>query len=160
MDRDYNRIVNSYADMLMRICMHYTKNSADAEDVVQATFLKLVEYNREFESHDHEKAWLIRVCINLCKDSLKSNWKKKVLVTNDQSLACPEYEIQDNSPVLSCVRTLPSKQKIAVYLHYYEEMPVKQIANVMGTNQNTVLSWLRRGRKTLEKLLREENADV
>lgn len=160
MDRDFDRIVNSYADMLMRICMHYTKNASDAEDIVQATFLKLVEHNKNFTSYEHEKAWLIRVCTNLCKDSLKSSWNKKVYTGQQQEFTAPPYEISEQSPVLSCIRTLPPKQKTAVYLHYYEDMPVKEIATVMGANSNTVLSWLRRGRKSLEKLLKEENADV
>lgn len=156
MDRDFDRIVNSYADMLLRICMHYTQNTADAEDVVQATFLKLVENNIIFNSAEHEKAWLIRVCINLCKDNLKSSWKKRVYSVHDTEFKDQPYEIKDESPLLSYIRTLPPKQKTAVYLYYYEDMPVSRIANAMGANQNTVLSWLRRGRKALEKLLKEE----
>ncbi len=156
MDRDFNRIVNAYADMLLRICMHYTKNTADAEDVVQATFLKLVEKNIIFDSAEHEKAWLIRVCINLCKDNLKSSWKKKVYSVHETEFKDQPYEIADESPFLSYIRTLPPKQKTAVYLFYYEDMPVSQIAAAMGANQNTVLSWLRRGRKALEKLLKED----
>lgn len=156
MDRDFNRIVNAYADMLLRICMHYTKNTADAEDVVQATFLKLVEKNIIFDSAEHEKAWLIRVCINLCKDNLKSSWKKKVYSVHETEFKDQPYEIADESPLLSYIRTLPPKQKTAVYLFYYEDMPVSQIAAAMGANQNTVLSWLRRGRKALEKLLKED----
>lgn len=156
MDRDFNRIVNSYADMLLHICMHYTKNISDAEDIVQATFLKLVEYNKTFESYDHEKAWLIRVCINLCKDSLKSSWRKKVFSVEESQIPHPYYEIGRDSPILSCIHTLPPKQRTAIYLHYYEDMTAKEIATAMGTNQNTVLSWLRRGRKSLEKLLKED----
>ena len=156
MDRDFNRIVTSYSDMLLRICMHYTQNISDAEDVVQATFLKLVEHNKGFESQDHEKAWLIRVCINLCKDTLKSGWKKKVFSMEEKQFSVLYYEINQDSPILSYIRILPPKQRTAVYLYYYEDMPVSQIAQAMGANQNTVLSWLRRGRKAIEKLLKEE----
>lgn len=156
MDRDFDRIVNSYADMLLRICMHYTKNISDAEDVVQTTFLRLVEKNIVFDSAEHEKAWLIRVCINLCKDRLKSSWSKKVYSVHDTEFKDQPYEIQEVTPLLSYIRTLPPKQKTAVYLFYYEDMPVSRIATAMGANQNTVLSWLRRGRKALEKLLKEE----
>ena len=151
MNRDFDRIVNSYSDMLLRICMHYTKNLTDAEDMVQSTFLKLLENDTEFKSAEHEKAWLIRVCINLCKDTLKSSWHKKVGSIQDMEIQDKPYEIEDNSYILSHVRTLPSKQKAAIYLFYYEDMPVNEIASTMGANQNTVLSWLRRGRITLEK---------
>ena len=156
MDRDFNRIVNSYADMLLRICMHYTKNTTDAEDIVQVTFLKLIENDVTFSSVEHEKAWLIRVCINLCKDNLKSSWNKKVGSIQDIEIKDEPYDINEESPILSYIRTLPPKQKAAIYLFYYEDMPVNEIAIAMGANQNTVLSWLRRGRKTLEKILKEE----
>ena len=156
MDRDFNRIVNSYSDMLLRICMHYTKNLHDAQDMVQSAFLRLLENEIVFDSKEHEKAWLIRVCINLCKDNLKSSWNKKVDSTDELEIKDSPYEIEDESYILSHIRTLPAKQKAAIYLFYYEEMSVKEIAKAMGATQNTVLSWLRRGRKALEKLLKEE----
>lgn len=156
MDRDFNRIVNSYSDMLLRICIHYTKNKTDAEDVVQNVFLKLLESNISFENYEHEKAWLIRVCINLCKDNLKSSWHKKVHSINDEEIKDGVFEIEEKSPILTYIRNLPSNQKIAIYLFYYEGIPVSEIASLMKSNQNTVLSWLRRGRKKLEKLLKED----
>ncbi len=155
MDRDFNRIVNSYSSMLLRICMHYTKNTTDAEDIVQATFLKLIEKDVIFDSTEHEKAWLIRVCVNLCKDNLKSIWNKKVDSIKYMEIELESYEIDEKFSMLSYIRTLPPKQKAAIYLFYYEDMTIKEIAISMGTNNNTVLSWLRRGRKTLEKLLKE-----
>ena len=156
MDKNFERIVYSYSDMLYRIALHYVRNTAEAQDMVQQCFLKMLENNTVFESTDHEKAWLIRVCINLCKDSLKSSWTKKVSSIQDRDFQSPQYEIDDRFPLLSYIRTLPPNQKAAIYLFYYEDMPVSQVARVMGAKQNTVLSWLRRGRKTLEKLIKEE----
>jgi len=156
MEKDFERIVNSYSDSLLRICMHYTKNISDAQDIVQQTFLKLVEKNVHFENESHEKAWLIRVCINLCKDSLKSSWHKRVFSIQDNDFTAPTYEISQPTPLLDYIRTLPPNQRTAIYLFYYEDMQTAQIARAMGANQNTVLSWLRRGRKSLEKMLKEE----
>ena len=123
---------------------------------VNTALNRMLEKNMDFESADHEKAWLIRVCINLCKDSLKSSWNRKVFSIHDRDFTSPSYEIRDSSPILSYIRTLPPNQKTAIYLHYYEDMPVNEIAGIMGAKQNTVLSWLRRGRKTLEKIIKEE----
>lgn len=156
MERDFKRIVYSYSDNLYRICMHYMRNSEDAQDIVQQTFLKMIESNIDFKNAEHEKAWLIRVCINLCKDSLKSGWRKKVHYIQYKDFASPSYEICDEFPLLSYIRTLPPNQKTAIYLFYYEDMSVNQIADIMGAKQNTVLSWLRRGRKSLEKIIKEE----
>lgn len=156
MDRDFERIVYSYSDSLYRICMHYLRNTADAQDIVQQTFLRLIEKDIEFENAEHEKAWLIRVCINLCKDNLKSAWRKKVHYIHDRNFTSPSYEISEPLPILSYIRTLPFNQKTAIYLFYYEDMPVSEIAEVMNAKQNTVLSWLHRGRKSLEKIIKEE----
>ena len=101
MERDFERIVYSYSDKLYRICMHYVRNTADAQDIVQQTFLKLIEKDMYFESDEHEKAWLIRVCINLCKDSLKSSWNKKVFSIQDKDFHSPAYEIREDTPLLS-----------------------------------------------------------
>ena len=153
---NFERIVYSHGDRLDKIAMHYVKNQSDAQDIVQQTFLRLLEHNKEFESADHEKAWLIRVCINLCKDSLKSNWTKKVISIQDQDFAAPTYEIRSDTPLLDDIRTLPPNQKTAIYLFYYENMQVAEIAGIMSAKPNTVLSWLRRGRKALEKIVKEE----
>ncbi len=155
MDRDFARIVHCYSDMLYKICMHYLPNRQDAEDTVQQVFLKLVENNIQFLSAEHEKAWLIRVRINLCKDSLKNAYNRRVVANVEDNSAATEIQPQDDF-VLDYVKQLPDKQKTAIYLFYYEDMPVAQIAQLMGTKQNTVLSWLNRGRKTLKKLIGEE----
>lgn len=154
MDRDFERIVNSYADMLFRICMNYSQSTADGEDIVQQTFLKILEKNIIFENPEHEKAWLIRVCINLCKDNLK-NSRNKNIHTEAEDICHTDRHIE-KLYITDLVRTLPPKQKLAIFLHYYEGMPVKEIAVVMEEKTNTVLSHLARGRKALEKKIKEE----
>lgn len=156
MEKDFERIVCTYSDSLYRICMHYVKNTADAQDIVQQTFIKLIEKQPQFESRDHEKAWLIRVCINLCKDRLKSSWHSRVFSIQDKEFTAPLYEFPDQYPLLNYIRTLPPNQRAAIYLFYYEDMPVSEICRAMNAKQNTVLSWLRRGRKSLKKMIKEE----
>lgn len=70
--------IEKYADMVRRICVVHLKNYHDAEDVFQDVFLKYILYEKPFESDVHEKAWLIRVTINACKDNLKSFFKKRL----------------------------------------------------------------------------------
>ncbi len=156
MEKEFERIVYAYSDSLFRIAMHYMKNTADAQDIVQQTFLKLVEKNINFDNAEHEKAWLIRVCINLCKDSLKSSWRKKVTPIERIFHPSDTYEISDSTPVLDHIRRLHVNHRTAIYLFYYEDLPVSEIARIMGAKQNTVLSWLRRGRQALEKMIKEE----
>lgn len=153
MDRDFARIVNSYGDMLFRLCMHYTRNIADAEDIVQQSFLKIIEKNVQFKNPVHEKAWLIRVCTNLCLDMLKRADSNTLPLTDQPAGAAAQPQ---DSCITESLYSLPPKQRTAIYLFYYEDMSVKEIALAMDEKQNTVLSHLNRGRKALEKLLKEE----
>lgn len=70
-EQDVNRAIEQYADTVKRICVLHLKNDADTEDIFQTVFLKYALRSAPFENPEHEKAWLIRVTINACKDLLK-----------------------------------------------------------------------------------------
>ena len=71
--------IDRYADMVKRICFIHLKNEADTEDIFQTVFLKYAMSEVEFASREHEKAWLIRVTINACKDLLKSFFRRRTV---------------------------------------------------------------------------------
>lgn len=71
-EQEVNQAVELYADMIRRICFYHLKNYADTEDIFQTVFLKYLLYDKPFATAEHEKAWLIRVSVNACKDHLKS----------------------------------------------------------------------------------------
>lgn len=71
-EEEANRAIGRYADTVRRICMVHLKNESDTEDIFQTVFLKYVLHSAPFESEEHEKAWIIRVTINACKDLMKS----------------------------------------------------------------------------------------
>lgn len=133
-----------YTDMVYRIAMHSTSVSADAEDIAQDVFLKLLSCRKQFESEEHLKAWLIRVTINACH----SHFRGRREFPMEQ---LPEQIAEQPVSVLDEVRALPEKYRNAIYLHYYEGYSVKEIAGILKTRQNTVLSWLRRGRELLRR---------
>ena len=68
------RLVNTYADMILRISYQYLKQTYDAEDIFQTVFLKYITHNMTFDSVEHEKAWIIHTAINACKDHVKSSY--------------------------------------------------------------------------------------
>ena len=76
-EQEVNRAIAQHADLVYRLCMVHLKNHADAEDVFQTVFLKYALSNQPFETAEHEKAWLIRVTLNACKDLLKNFFRKK-----------------------------------------------------------------------------------
>jgi len=142
------RAVEQYADMVMRISYQYLKNRANAEDVTQDVFIKLIEHSG-FNDDGHVKAWLIRVTINQCKDLRKSFWQRK---TEPLSEEWPGME-PDQLNVLDELWKLTPDYRNVIYLHYYEGYTIAEIANMLDRNENTVGSWLRRAREKLKNIL-------
>ena len=155
MDIYIQEVVDRYSDMLVRITFIHMKNRNDAEDVAQEIFLKLIEKPRIFESREHEKAWLIRTAVNLCKDRLKSSWfRKRVELTDDYSCTTPE-----KNQVLSSVMELPVKYRSIVLLFYYEGYSIPEISKILHLKESTVGSQLYRARNMLKIKLEEEIVD-
>ena len=69
------RLVHAYSDLILRLSYTYLKSTDDAQDICQTVFLKLLQKPQAFSSPEHEKAWIIRTAVNLCKDHLKSGWR-------------------------------------------------------------------------------------
>lgn len=142
-------VLDRYSDMLIRIAYNNLKNQSDAEDIAQEAFLKLIKLRPGFESNEHEKAWLIRVTINLCKNHLKTAWFRKTVAINDNIYSFSKEE----NEILEVVMELPVKFRNVIYLHYYEDYSIKQIADILEKNENTICSWLFRARKVLKTKL-------
>lgn len=151
-ETEINQAVDEYSDMVRRLCMLHLKNYADTEDIFQTVFLKYALSSVEFESKEHEKAWMIRVTINACKDLLKSFFRKNT-VSIDQLIEQPAPVPQDHREVLEAVLSLPKKYKDVVYLHFYEGYTAPQISEILGKNVNTVYTLLTRAKKILKTKL-------
>lgn len=146
--------LENYADMVRRICFIYLKNGTDTQDVFQDVFLKLFLHEGPFENEEHKKAWLCRVTINQCKDFHKRFFRKNV-----ESIEDLEIPIQDKleSDLLREVLSLPQKYKNVLYLFYYEEYTVPEIAKILNRKENTVYSHLHRAKALLKERLRGYN---
>ena len=151
-EESVNNAIAQYSDMIRRLCMLHLKNYADTEDIFQTIFLKYVLSSVSFENQEHEKAWLIRVTINACKDLLKSFFRSRT-VSIDQIAEQPADLPPDNREVLEAVLSLPEKYKDVVYLYYYEEYTAPQIGRILGKNVNTIYTILNRSKKILRDKL-------
>lgn len=151
-EEEANRAIERYADTVRRICMVHLKNYADTEDIFQTVFLKYVLYSEPFENEEHEKAWIIRVTINACKDLLKSFFRSRTtsLGTLKEAAQVPDTE---HSELLDAVLSLPEKYKNVVYLYYYEEYSATEISRILKKNVNTVYTLLTRARHLLKQEL-------
>ena len=146
-----NRAIENYASTVKRICFIHLKNEADTEDICQTVFLKYAMNDKVFDSEAHEKAWIIRVTINACKDLLKSFFRKHT-VSLDAYVEQGGVVDAAHSDVLEAVLALPEKYRRVIYLHYYEGYPAADIAEILRINVNTVYTQLTRAKT----LLRDE----
>lgn len=156
-EQEVNLAIEQYADMVLRLCMVSLKNAADAEDIFQTVFLKYTLSSQRFESAEHEKAWLIRVTLNACKDHFKSFFRKHTVSLEE----CPEVLslTDERQAVLEAVRSLPKDYRDAVYLHYYEGYTAPEIGRILKRNPNTVYTHLSRAREMLRQLLGGEGLE-
>jgi len=147
--------LNTYSDMLLRIAYRNVKVLADAEDITQEVFIKLIQRDKGFESPEHEKAWLIRVTVNQCRDFLKSERRKKETALGTGIDIPAAEEKTSGTEVTEAVMCLPEKYRNVLYLYYYEGRTVPEIARYLQSRDNTVSSWLHRAREQLKHSLRE-----
>ena len=130
--------------------MVHLKNQADSEDIFQTVFLKYLLRDQPFENEQHEKAWMIRVTINACKDLLRSFFRSRT-VPLEQLVEIPQPFEPDERDLLEAVLALPAQYKDVVYLYYYEQYTALEIAQILHKNVNTVYTLLRRARERLRK---------
>lgn len=156
--QEAERLVNTYADLILRLSYTYLSHTHDAQDICQTVFLKLIERRPAFASSEHEKAWIIRTTINACKDHLKSaHFRRTVALDEAAAVAAPPVP---DTEVLDALKRLPEQYRISLYLFYYEEYSAKEIAQVMGKSEANITQYLSRGRRKLRALLTEERSQV
>lgn len=143
--------VERFGDTVFRAAFGLVKNPQDAEDIAQEVFLNLVRHAPEFESAEHQKAWLLRCTINRCKSHFRSAWVRRTTPL-EEHLSAPFTP--EESTVLDAVAALPLKYRQVIYLHYIEGYSTAEIAALLGSKQNTVLSQLSRGRALLKDTLK------
>ena len=146
-------ILTRFGDSILRYAYTYLHNMSDAEEVLQDTLVQFLKTAPEFESENHEKAWLLRVAANLSKNRIRYNKLRETDELNDELVA---EEREDLSFVWEAVKSLPVKYREVIHLFYHEGYQTAQIAKVLGRNESTVRSDLRRGREKLKEVLKGE----
>ncbi len=145
--------VENYGDMLYRICLVMLKNSADAEDAVQETFITYIQKSPVFESESHKKAWLITVANNKCRDMLR--YRMRHQTEREEALSTFAVESSD-SGIIEALMELPEKYRIVLILHYVEGYKVNEISDIVSSSASAIKMRLSRGRKLLKEKYRKE----
>ena len=150
----FENVYNSHVDMLCRVSYSYIKNTHDSDDIVVDVFLKLLEKRIEFKNAEHEKAWLLRTTVNLCKDRLKHWWRRRKDIDDYRNLAA-DNRFEDDE-ILKIVLDLPERYKAVIYLYYYEGYSSEEIADILKKPRSTVLNHLSEARNILKGVLEDE----
>ncbi len=155
MDREEaQRIVDAYGDAVYRLAYAYTGSRADAEDVTQETFLRLLRAAPAFREENHRRAWLLRVAANCARDLHRSLWRKRA-VPLEEAGDIPAPEEPERGPLLEAVLALPEGYRTVVHLYYYEGYSAGEIARMLGKSEGAVTTRLSRARAALRDILKE-----
>ena len=156
----FETLYAQYADDVLRMAYFYLGDRHKAEDVCQDVFVKLYTHGQNIEP-GREKAWLLRVTVNCCRDLWRGAWLRRVV------LGAPSLEIipaqdetieqrEEKAELMRAVNRLPAAFRETVLLHYYQGLGIAEIAQMLGLPEGTISSRLSRARKKLEVLLKEE----
>ena len=150
---DAAAFVRRYSGMILRLCFTYSLGRADAQDICQNVFLKLLQSDRRFDSEGETRAFIIRITINECKDVLKSGWRRRSVPLDELIEREVPFLPEENTGVLAAVQRLPVKYREAAYLYYYEGYNAEEIAAMVGAKPAAVRQRLARAREKLRKEL-------
>ena len=152
---DFESIAEKFTDVVYRVALSYCKNKYDAEDVLQNTFIKLLQSDTKFEDEMHIRKWLVRVTVNECKSMWRSFWRKNVLSLDEMETET-EFTTPEKSDLYDAVMKLQPKYRIVVHLYYYEEYSVREISEILGIKETTIQTRLMRARNNLKQQLKED----
>ena len=150
-------LARQYGPAVYRLAFARTGSRADAEDVMQEVFVRLLKARPDFTDQEHAKAWLLRVAINRARDISRSFWKRNRISIEECMEEIP-FENQEEHDLLETVMKLPEKYREVIHLYYYEELSVKEISEILRITEGSVKMRLSRGRKFLRDVVKEEES--
>ena len=155
-DKAFEQAVRDHANTIFRVAYHALKDRSEAEDVTQTVLMRLYEYAGQFQSPEHLKHWLLRVAVNESRKVLRSPWRSRMVPLEDWDAAT---ESPEERGVWEAVMELDVKYRLPVYLYYYEDCSVQEVAAALRTNPSTVQTRLQRAREKLKIALTDERKE-
>lgn len=154
-EMDAARLLEEHGDRLLRLCTLYLRDRALAEDAVQDTFLKAMQAWPRFRRQEAEGAFLTRIAVNVCRDYLRSPWRRRRAAMPEENALppVPGPEPADDT-LLRTVMDLPRKYREVVVLYYYQEYSSSEIAGLLGLSVSGVTVRLSRARGLLRQRLK------
>ena len=154
----FDDLYQKYADIVFRTAYNFLLNKDDAEDIVQEVFIKYFISNKTFNDDNHEKAWILTVTANLSKNVLRSKSRQNLELDDTIKIVDHKFDkaITNHLDLEEAMIRLTANQRLVIYLFYYEQIPIKNIAKIMKSNENTVKSHLLRAKSKMKTYLEKE----
>ncbi|HPF88757.1 MAG TPA: sigma-70 family RNA polymerase sigma factor [Candidatus Limiplasma sp.] len=158
---DIEALYEMYADDVLRVCYFYLNNRHMAEEVCQDTFVRLMTSKTQLKP-GHEKAWLLKVALNRCRDLWRSGWVKRVVLGSPMFEIIPAEDTQerrdDEEAMMTAVHQLPPQFREVILLFYYQNFGISEIAQILSLPEGTISSRLSRARSKLKAILKGGDA--
>jgi RNA polymerase sigma-70 factor (ECF subfamily) len=157
---EITRLVEQYGNDVLRTAFVILKSRELAEDAYQETFLRVCRYYDSFRRECSEKTWVTGIAINVCRDILRSAWKRRVTVTDDFSFQASESDTEEivenkdeKEELVRSIMKLPDKYREVIHLYYYQELGIKEISRILKIQGGTVKSRLYKARSLLAEMM-------
>ena len=150
----FQEAAERYLDMVYRLALNCLRSPADAEDAAQTAMLRLWQRQEPFADRAHLRNWLVRVTLNVCRDTVRSSWRRRMVSL--ESCREPAFADGEHRALYRAVMDLPEKYRVPLYLYYYEGYSVPEVGELLELKPSTVQTRLDRGRKQLKTMLTEE----
>lgn len=153
-----SELITEYGDSILRMCYIYLKDYHLAEDITQETFFQVYDNYESFQQQSAIKTWIIRIAINLCKNQMRTKWFSVKRQEEFPVLSYTEdYDgVIDREQLLTAIGNLKPKYREVVLLFYYQELSVKEIAELLDIKESTIKVRLKRAREQLKAILKED----
>ncbi len=155
---EFTELYHRHVGVVYRVCLMLMKNVPDAEDVTQTVFRKALELREPLNDAKHERAWCIVTARNECRNQLKHWWRTRR--AGEEEAKAVAWEQPGDGEVWELLLTLPQKERLALYLYYYQGYDTSEAAELMGVKPATLRSWLCRARGKLKQRLEVEKDDA
>jgi len=158
-EQQLEQLMNEYGDAIFRMCYLYLKDYHLAEDATQDTFINTMKSYDSFQYKSSEKTWITRIAINYCKNIIRTQWFRNARNSYEENMSneeiSPIVDLLERDSISKAIMKLNENDRKIIILYYYQELSMKEIADIIGKSENTTIQRLNRARKKLKNILVE-----
>lgn len=154
-----DKLMSKYGDYVLRLCVVYLQDYQLAEDAAQETFIKAMKSYNKFRGDASVKTWITKIAINCCKNFRRTNWFRNCRNELSDMMYSGTDDISESiiekNEVLNALSKLNTLDRELIVMHYYEELSIEEISNIINRSNNTTRQRLYRARNRIKEILLE-----